>query len=57
MKDTMQFLDIQREEPPVEKAEVRIYSYKEIYANFTAEKASQQAGRCLDCGNPYCEWK
>ena len=57
MKNAMQFLDIKREEPAVQKAEVRIYSYDEIYANFPADKAAEQAGRCLNCGNPYCEWK
>ena len=53
----MQFLDIGREDPAVEKAEVRIYTFDEIYSNFPADKASEQAGRCLNCGNPYCEWK
>ena len=57
MKNAMQFLDIKREEPAVQKAEVRIYSYDEIYSNFQADKAAEQAGRCLNCGNPYCEWK
>ena len=57
MKNAMQFLDIKREEPSVQKAEVRIYTYEEIYSNFPAEKAAEQAGRCLNCGNPYCEWK
>tara|TARA_B100001996_G_scaffold282211_1_gene222599 strand:- start:346 stop:1737 length:1392 start_codon:yes stop_codon:yes gene_type:complete len=57
MKNAMQFLDIKREEPSVQKAEVRIYTYDEIYSNFPAKKAEEQAGRCLDCGNPYCEWK
>ncbi|MFN6884314.1 FAD-dependent oxidoreductase, partial [Proteus mirabilis] len=28
-----------------------------IYEAFSAEQASAQADRCLDCGNPYCEWK
>ena len=57
MKNAMQFLDIKREEPSVQKAEVRIYTYEEIYSNFPADKAAEQAGRCLNCGNPYCEWK
>ena len=57
MKNAMQFLDVKREEPSVEKAEVRIYNYNEIYSNFPADKAAEQAGRCLNCGNPYCEWK
>ena len=53
----MQFLDVKREEPPVISAEVRIYNYDEIHSNFSAKQAAEQAGRCLDCGNPYCEWK
>ncbi len=57
MKDSMQFLDIQRKDPPVESAEIRIYNYNEIYSNFEPKQASEQAGRCLNCGNPYCEWK
>jgi glutamate synthase (NADPH/NADH) small chain len=31
--------------------------FREIYAPFPPGQASAQAGRCLDCGNPYCEWK
>ena len=57
MKNSMQFLDVKREEPPVISAEVRIYNYDEIHSNFSAKQAAEQAGRCLDCGNPYCEWK
>jgi len=30
---------------------------EEIYAQFGAETAKKQAGRCIECGNPYCEWK
>ena len=28
----------------------------ELYGRFAADEAKQQAGRCLDCGNPYCSW-
>ena len=35
----------------------RVLDYREIYGQFDAESAHQQAGRCLDCGNPYCEWQ
>ena len=31
--------------------------FREIYAPYEAEEAAQQAGRCLACGNPFCEWK
>ena len=36
---------------------MRIRHYDEIYGSFDAADASSQAGRCIDCGNPYCEWK
>ena len=31
--------------------------FREIYTQFDADGAAQQAGRCLSCGNPFCEWK
>ena len=31
--------------------------YVEIYRGFEQEQVEQQSTRCLDCGNPYCEWK
>ncbi len=54
---TFQFLDLPRKDPKKIKAPVRIKHFKEIYGQFSPEKASNQAGRCLSCGNPYCEWK
>ncbi len=53
----LQFLDIPRHDPEKVPVDVRITEFKEIYAPFEAEGAGQQAGRCLDCGNPFCEWK
>jgi glutamate synthase (NADPH/NADH) small chain len=29
----------------------------EIYEPFEKKQAATQSHRCLDCGNPYCEWK
>ncbi|OBS08210.1 FAD-dependent oxidoreductase [Acidihalobacter prosperus] len=57
MANPMQFLEIQRQDPDKKPAEVRIHEFKEIYGQFKAESAQRQAGRCLSCGNPYCEWK
>ncbi len=54
---TFQFLDLPRKDPKKVKVPVRIKHFKEIYGQFNAEKAGAQAGRCLSCGNPYCEWK
>jgi glutamate synthase (NADPH) small chain len=54
---TLQFLDVPRADPPKSPVEQRIGSFREIYAPYDAATASQQAGRCLACGNPFCEWK
>ncbi|MFO7277664.1 MAG: glutamate synthase small subunit, partial [Pseudomonadota bacterium] len=54
---TLQFLEIPRTDPEKAPVEVRIKSFREIYAPFDPESAAQQAGRCLACGNPFCEWK
>jgi glutamate synthase (NADPH/NADH) small chain len=53
----LQFLDIPRRDPAKFPVEVRVQEFKEIYAPFDKEGAAQQAGRCLSCGNPFCEWK
>src|SRR6516162_4200275 len=53
----LQFLDIPRAEPAKAPVEARVGNFREIYASFDAAGAAQQAGRCLACGNPFCEWK
>ena len=54
---TLQFLEFPRREPEKIPVSDRIKVFSEIYAPFDADGASQQAGRCLSCGNPFCEWK
>jgi glutamate synthase (NADPH/NADH) small chain len=54
---TLQFLELPRRDPDQEPAEHRIHHYREIYGQFDPETAARQSGRCLSCGNPYCEWK
>ena len=53
----LQFLDIPRTDPAKAPLPARVANFREIYAPFDAAGASQQAGRCLACGNPFCEWK
>ena len=53
----LQFLDIPRKDPDKLAVEVRTKEFREIYAQYSAESAAQQAGRCISCGNPFCEWK
>lgn len=52
-----QFIDVARIDPPKKPLNVRKIEFVEIYEPFTHQQASAQADRCLDCGNPYCEWK
>jgi glutamate synthase (NADPH/NADH) small chain len=56
-KHPLQFLEVPRRDPEKEPAEERIRHYGEIYGSYDGADAGAQAGRCLDCGNPYCEWK
>src|ERR1700690_3645136 len=53
----LQFLDIPRKDPDKLGVEVRTRQFREIFSQYSAESAAQQAGRCISCGNPFCEWK
>lgn len=56
-KHPLQFLEVPRREPEKEPAEIRIKHFDEIYGRFDGADAASQSGRCIACGNPYCEWK
>jgi len=56
-KHPLQFMEIPRRGPEKQPAEVRIKHFDEIYGSYDSADAASQAGRCIDCGNPYCEWK
>jgi glutamate synthase (NADPH/NADH) small chain len=55
--DPFAFLAHQRRDPDLLPIKVRRSEFREIYKPFGQENAAEQAERCLDCGNPYCEWK
>ena len=55
--DHFAFLERPREDPDVFPLKVRKTEFREIYKPYDQEEAASQAERCLDCGNPYCEWK
>ena len=57
VKNDFQFLDVGRFDPSKKKIEERKINFVEIYGDYNQPEASNQAHRCLDCGNPYCEWK
>jgi glutamate synthase (NADPH/NADH) small chain len=53
----LQFLEIPRKDPDKLPMAVRTAEFREIYSQYSPDAAKQQAGRCIACGNPFCEWK
>ena len=56
-ENVYQFIDVQRVDPRKKPISSRKKSFVEIYEPFSENQVNSQADRCLDCGNPYCEWK
>ena len=50
------FLETPRQDPALRALHKRQSEFIEIYELPTATSAASQSDRCLDCGNPYCEW-
>ncbi|MEP1034484.1 glutamate synthase subunit beta [Ekhidna sp.] len=48
------FIEFERELPMNESTTERIKKYAEFELEFSEEKTSQQASRCMDCGVPFC---
>ena len=57
LNNNFQFLDVGRYDPAKKSVNERKINFVEIYGEYNQSQASNQAHRCLDCGNPYCEWK
>jgi len=51
----LKFVKIERDMPEKRAAEARKEDFNEIYAEFAAAKAEEQASRCSQCGVPYCQ--
>ncbi len=51
----LQFVSLGKEMPEKRDAIVRSQDFGEIYREFAAQKAAVQAGRCSQCGVPYCQ--
>ena len=57
-KHVFQFVELPRQMPQRIPLELRTNGdWGEMYGKFALPEAQHQAGRCLDCGNPYCSWK
>lgn len=57
LNNDFQFLDVGRKDPAKRRLSTRKTEFVEIYDPYSASEVQQQSHRCLDCGNPYCEWK
>jgi len=54
MADPRGFLTTERRLPERRPVDVRIQDWSEVYEDFDARSLEKQAGRCMDCGIPFC---
>ena len=54
MGETTGFMKWQRETPVRRPVPVRLRDWREVYEPFDADTLTLQAGRCMDCGIPFC---
>jgi len=57
MSNVFQFVEVPRQLPEKKPVDERIHEFSEIYGKFDVQSVAAQAERCIECGNPYCEWK
>ena len=51
----LKFVSLAKEMPEKRPADLRAEDFHEIYRQFAADKAAEQASRCSQCGVPYCQ--
>jgi glutamate synthase (NADPH) small chain len=56
-KNVYQFIEVERLEPQKKSLQKRVKLFDEIYHGFSENQVQMQSDRCIECGNPYCEWK
>jgi glutamate synthase (NADPH/NADH) small chain len=54
MADPKGFLTTPRETPTRRPVDIRLRDWHEVYEPFPTEALEKQAGRCMDCGIPFC---
>ncbi|MDX2009733.1 MAG: glutamate synthase subunit beta [Myxococcaceae bacterium] len=55
MGKTTGFLEWNREAPPKREKKERLHDSKEFVLPVVPEQSKRQAGRCMDCGVPFCQ--
>ena len=51
----LQFVTVAKETPEKRAPNLRNHDFHEIYREYAASKAAEQAGRCSQCGVPFCQ--
>ena len=51
----LKFVSLGKETPEKRPASLRALDFHEIYREFASQKAAEQAGRCSQCGVPFCQ--
>jgi glutamate synthase (NADPH/NADH) small chain len=51
----LQFVTVEKEMPEKRPPNLRAQDFHEIYREYAGQKAAEQAGRCSQCGVPYCQ--
>ncbi|HUA27457.1 MAG TPA: glutamate synthase subunit beta [Streptosporangiaceae bacterium] len=54
MADPKGFLTTPRRTPRRRPVDIRLQDWREVYTEFSTGELEQQAGRCMDCGIPFC---
>jgi glutamate synthase (NADPH) small chain len=54
MADPKGFLTTARQNPPRRSVDLRLRDWREVYEDFDREAVERQAGRCMNCGIPFC---
>jgi glutamate synthase (NADPH/NADH) small chain len=54
MADPKGFLTTERETPKTRPVFLRLKDWREVYEEFGSDRLENQAGRCMDCGIPFC---
>src|SRR5271165_2676106 len=54
MADPRGFMTTPRQNPARRPVDVRITDWREVYTEFGSDQLERQAGRCMDCGIPFC---
>jgi glutamate synthase (NADPH) small chain len=54
MADPKGFMTTPRETPARRPVDLRLLDWREVHEPFPPSRAERQAGRCMDCGIPFC---